>query len=176
MFRLRVMFLLSVVAVPAVAQIQMDRVVVGTAGGRLTNGAVQLDLTVGQVAVGEAILGPQAAQVGFWWQVSTSTVSVDPPGTSTKFALGQLAPNPFVTQTTIRYAIPSEHVGPVFLGVYDVRGSLVKVLKNEAHAPGNYAVTWNGQMESGGQVSAGVYFITIKAGSFNQTRKTLVLK
>lgn len=176
MIRLCFVFLLSMIALPATAQIQMDRVVVGTSGGRMSNGSVQLDLTVGQSAAGEAILGSQTVQVGFWWQVTTSTVSVEPTGTSTKFALGQLAPNPFVSQTTIRYAVPSEYVGSVFLGVYDVRGSLVKELKNEAHAPGNYVVTWNGQMETGGRVSAGIYFITIKAGTFNQTRKTLVLK
>jgi len=47
---------------------------------------------------------------------------------------------------------------------------------NEVKDAGTYTVFWDGTDESGVKVSSGVYFCRIKAGSFIQTRKMVLLK
>ncbi|MGE5848357.1 MAG: T9SS type A sorting domain-containing protein [Ignavibacteria bacterium] len=44
-------------------------------------------------------------------------------------------------------------------------------LVNEEKAAGNYEIEFNGN-----NLSSGVYFYKIQAGSFNQTRKMVLLK
>ncbi|MCB0729837.1 MAG: T9SS type A sorting domain-containing protein [Ignavibacteriae bacterium] len=90
------------------------------------------------------------------------------------YALDQNYPNPFNPSTVINYSIvkPSE----VSLAVYDVLGRKVADLLNESQKAGSYQVTWNGLNNNGQKVNSGVYFYTITAGDFVQTRKMMLLK
>jgi flagellar hook assembly protein FlgD len=60
--------------------------------------------------------------------------------------------------------------------VFDVRGQLVKELVNEVAEPGIFTKEWDGTNANGEQVSTGVYFYRLNAGSFAQTRKMILLK
>jgi len=62
------------------------------------------------------------------------------------------------------------------LKIYDVRGRLVKTLMDESLSPGFYSVHWDGLNNNGEKVSSGIFFYTIKAGEFMETKKMLVLK
>jgi flagellar hook assembly protein FlgD len=42
--------------------------------------------------------------------------------------------------------------------------------------PGRYAAHWDGKNFAGETVSSGVYFYKMNAGSFNATKKMLILK
>ena len=90
------------------------------------------------------------------------------------YALDQNYPNPFNPSTVINYSIvkPSD----VTLAVYDVLGRKVADLINESQKAGSYQVTWNGLNSNGQKVNSGVYFYTINAGDFVQTRKMMLLK
>jgi N-acetylneuraminic acid mutarotase len=95
-------------------------------------------------------------------------------GTQTKFILEQNYPNPFNPTTKIKYSIPS--VGTslmkfVQLKIYDILGNEVATLVNEEKPAGTYEVEFNGN-----NLSSGVYFYQIKAGSFISTKKFLLLK
>jgi len=98
------------------------------------------------------------------------------------FALGQNAPNPFNPTTIIRYEIPARVDGQriesthIALQVYDIRGRVVRTLLSGEQAPGRYSIQWNGRDERGVSVSSGVYFYRLRAESFSQTRKMLLLK
>jgi hypothetical protein len=59
----------------------------------------------------------------------------------------------------------------VKLAVYDLLGREVSVLVNERKAPGSYTVQFNG---SG--LASGVYLYRLKAGSFVETKKLVLLK
>ena len=93
-------------------------------------------------------------------------VSVSEP---TKFVLEQNYPNPFNPTTKINFSIPE--VQQVQLKVYDVLGNEVATLVNEEKAPGTYEVQFNAS-----NLTSGIYFYTLKAGSFSETKKLMLLK
>jgi len=86
-----------------------------------------------------------------------------------EYILFQNYPNPFNPTTTIRYNIPKSTY--VTLKVYNITGQLVATLVNEQKAAGIYSVKWNAK-----NLSSGVYFYRITAGSFSDTKKVMVLK
>ncbi len=93
---------------------------------------------------------------------------------SNKFELSQNYPNPFNPATKISFTIPSgmNNNGEIVkLVVFDVLGREVKTLVNEIKQPGNYEVNFNAN-----NLTSGIYFYTIKAGDFFQTRKMLLIK
>ena len=69
----------------------------------------------------------------------------------------------------IRYEIPKESF--VSLKIYDVLGREVKTLVNEDKPAGSYEINFNAA-----SLSSGIYFYRIKAGSFVQTKKLMLLK
>jgi len=83
--------------------------------------------------------------------------------------LEQNYPNPFNPTTKINYSIKEK--GNVELKIFDLLGSEIVTLVNEEKAPGNYEVFFDAS-----NLSSGVYLYTIKAGSFVQTRKMLLMK
>jgi len=55
-------------------------------------------------------------------------------------------------------------------------GRVVKTLVNRTQTAGFKSLQWNATNNSGHPVSAGVYIYSIQAGSFNETRKMILLK
>jgi flagellar hook assembly protein FlgD len=47
---------------------------------------------------------------------------------------------------------------------------------NEISPAGFSAVQWNGKNTSGQNVHSGVYFVKLKAGSFSEVKKVLLIK
>ena len=86
-----------------------------------------------------------------------------------KFNLGQNYPNPFNPVTKIEYSIPKS--SRVSLKVYDVLGKEVTTLFEGGRQPGNYVASFNGS-----ELSSGVYYYSIQAGSFIQTKKMILIK
>jgi hypothetical protein len=85
-----------------------------------------------------------------------------------RFELMQNYPNPFNPTTNIRFNI-LDH-GFVSLRVYDVLGKEVAILLNEEQLAGIYEVEFQA-----GELSSGLYFYQLKAGSYIQTRKMILL-
>jgi flagellar hook assembly protein FlgD len=91
------------------------------------------------------------------------------------FALAANVPNPFNPTTTIRYDIPAGGAD-VNITIYDVAGRMVRELVDRHRAPGTWSVQWNGDDARGQRVASGVYFYRMRAGSFSDTRKMVLLK
>jgi len=94
------------------------------------------------------------------------------------FSLEQNYPNPFNPSTKIKYTIPEgvrSEKQNVVLKVYDVLGNEVATLINEAQEPGVYEVEFNPSSGIRNLVS-GIYFYQLKAGSFAETKKMIILK
>ncbi len=53
---------------------------------------------------------------------------------------------------------------------------MIKTLATGKYAPGEHVAEWDGRNEAGQQVASGVYFYTLRAGSFRQTKKMLLLE
>ncbi len=88
--------------------------------------------------------------------------------------LEQNQPNPFSASTRMDYQIHSE--AHVALRVYDVAGRLVRTLVDRIQPPGAYSVTWKGKDAHGRFLPSGVYFYKIKAGSFQQSHRLLIVR
>jgi carboxypeptidase T len=90
-----------------------------------------------------------------------------------KFSLEQNYPNPFNPSTVIKYTMPSPEI--VTIKLYDVIGSEVATLLNEYKEAGIYSLNF-ASSELKNKIGSGIYFYTIKAGQFTQTRKMVILK
>ncbi|MBV6420610.1 MAG: hypothetical protein DAHOPDDO_01867 [Ignavibacteriaceae bacterium] len=100
-------------------------------------------------------------------------VTIDAP---IEFSLEQNFPNPFNPTTKIKYTIPAS-LNPskggtlVQLQVFDILGNAVATLINEQKQPGTYEVEFNGT-----GLPSGIYFYKLKAGTFVQTKKMILIK
>ena len=92
-----------------------------------------------------------------------------------RFKLHPNTPNPFNPATTIFYDVPEGRVR-VNVSVFDVTGRLVTTLVDSVERPGRWSVSWAGRDRGGQPVSSGVYFCRLKAGTYSETQKMLLLK
>ncbi len=90
------------------------------------------------------------------------------------FMLSQNFPNPFNPKTRIVYYIP--HRSLIRIAVYTVLGEEVAILRDGLEEAGQYSVTWDGRSGSGIPLPSGVYFYSMKAGTYISTRKMLLLR
>ncbi|MDY0083183.1 MAG: T9SS type A sorting domain-containing protein [Ignavibacteriaceae bacterium] len=105
-------------------------------------------------------------------EVSNSEVPAD-------FVLHQNYPNPFNPSTKIKFTIPqtdnpllgAARGGFVTLKVYDILGNKVATLLDEYKPAGSYEVDF---MADG--LTSGVYFYTLRVGSFVAAKKMLIIK
>ena len=94
------------------------------------------------------------------------TINLSPPQT---FELGQNYPNPFNPTTIISYELPANDM--VRLEIYDILGRKIETLLSERQNAGNHSVPFNAS-----NLSSGVYFYRLSAGSFVQTKKLMLIK
>jgi Secretion system C-terminal sorting domain/Beta-propeller repeat len=100
---------------------------------------------------------------------SVNSVDNSLPNIPGRFVLEQNFPNPFNPSTTIHFSVPSSEF--VTLKVFDVLGNEVATLVNEEKPAGFYEVNFNAA-----GLSSGIYFYKLKAGSFVETKKMLLIK
>ena len=85
------------------------------------------------------------------------------------YGMEQNYPNPFNPNTTIKFQLPAD--GFVTLKVYDILGNEVTTLVNEQKVAGKYEVNF-----SASSLASGVYIYKIQAGSFNSSKKMILIK
>jgi hypothetical protein len=88
--------------------------------------------------------------------------------------LEQNYPNPFNPITQIRYTLPYE--GLVSVKVFDMIGREVVTIVDGQQSAGYHAVEWDGRNSHGQQLSSGVYLYRLRAGSFVETRKLMIVR
>lgn len=113
------------------------------------------------------------------YAVEASDLSATTLGRVKRTALFQNFPNPFNPETWLPYRLASDT--EVTVHIYDVQGRLTRELNLGAQNAGEYqaretAAHWDGKNQFGELVSSGVHFYTLQAGSFQATRKMLILK
>jgi hypothetical protein len=89
--------------------------------------------------------------------------------TPATISLQQNYPNPFNPSTVISFTTSKEEL--VQLSVYNILGNKVATLLNKKIGAGQYHVSFNAA-----NLSAGVYFYKLEAGSFSDTKRMLLLK
>jgi hypothetical protein len=112
-----------------------------------------------------------ADEVVFLFNKGATPVSVDDELAllPKEYNLLQNYPNPFNPETVINYQLAAS--GNVQLKVIDLLGREVATLVNEEKPAGSYVIQFDAS-----SLSSGVYFYTLKAGNFSQTKKMTVMK
>jgi photosystem II stability/assembly factor-like uncharacterized protein len=86
-----------------------------------------------------------------------------------KFSLAQNYPNPFNPGTIISYQIPTTNDVKIIL--YDAMGRELKTLVDKQQIAGSHKIEFDGT-----DFPSGVYFYKLIAGSFNETKKMILIK
>jgi hypothetical protein len=87
----------------------------------------------------------------------------------TEFNIKQNYPNSFNPSTNIHFDLPTPQF--VTLKVYDMLGREVATLVNEFRNAGSYIVGFNGS-----NLASGIYYYKIKAGTFEATKRMVLVK
>ena len=129
---------------------------------------------------------------GLWYTYNEMTFSapsvrakpeiVNPPvevGVVAQTRLLQNYPDPFNPETWIPYELAED--ADVTVEIYDSIGAMVRKLVVGRQAKGQYidkrrAAFWEGRNEKGELLPSGIYFYTLRADDFSQTRRMLILK
>ncbi|MEJ5261800.1 MAG: LamG-like jellyroll fold domain-containing protein [Ignavibacterium sp.] len=86
-----------------------------------------------------------------------------------EYSLAQNFPNPFNASTKIKYSIPKNSF--VELKVFNLLGQEVATLVNEEKPAGHYEIYFDAS-----DLPSGVYFYTLKAGEYVNSKKMILLK
>ena len=137
-----------------------------TEGGEDDGSVYVYDTKLGDLGIALAV-EPSAALV-------TTTL-----GQIKRSALLQNFPNPFNPETWMPYVLAAD--APVTVGIYDAQGHIVRQLNLGLQQAGSYlsqakAAYWDGRDRLGEPVSSGIYFYTLRAGTFQATRRMVILK
>ncbi len=103
------------------------------------------------------------------YKFASSIREINPTQIPSSFELSQNFPNPFNPNTTITLSIP--YLSNVEVKIYDILGNEITTLVNEELSGGTYKVDWDAT-----NLSSGVYFYTMKAGDFVNTKKMILLR
>ena len=106
-----------------------------------------------------------------WNYTATIRVSSNTP---LQYALHANYPNPFNPSTTICYSlVDAQHTKLI---VFNALGQTIRTLVNEPQTAGIHTVRWDGRNALGEQVSSGVYFYRLEAGTFVKTKRMMLLE
>jgi 2',3'-cyclic-nucleotide 2'-phosphodiesterase (5'-nucleotidase family) len=86
-----------------------------------------------------------------------------------EYRLGEAYPNPFNPQTNIDFVIPNAEY--VTLNVFNPLGQIVATLVNDQREAGSYSVQFDAS-----NLTSGIYFYRLEAGSFSAMRKMMLVK
>jgi hypothetical protein len=145
----------------------------------LSTSSYKLSSSLGQSITGVQQGATKILYTGFWcpWVVEMSPVEweeVDYTQRPTEFGLRQNYPNPFNPATVIEYALPKP--SEVKIEIYNILGQKVRHLVDELQEPGYKKIFWDGRDDGGNEISSGVYFYRLEAGTFVECRKMTLLK
>ena len=94
------------------------------------------------------------------------TVQITKPA---KIKLFQNCPNPCNPETTISFSVPEAN--NISLNIYNVLGENVEPIVEEFLFAGHYNYKWQAQ-----NLPSGIYYYTLKAGSFSETKKMVLIR
>ena len=89
--------------------------------------------------------------------------------TPEQYELGQNYPNPFNPVTKINYSLPKNAY--VKVNVYDASGKLIRKLVDSFESAGNKTISFNAS-----ELPSGVYFYTLQAGEYYESKKMILVK
>jgi hypothetical protein len=135
-----------------------------SAGNSINAGASQLLTASGAKLVSVIAVDREGRDLA-----TTITTKLAP----TTFALYPAYPNPFNPNTNLSFTLPNATA--YSMNIYNVAGQLVRSYEGMGNV-GLNVITWDGKDNAGNEVSSGVYFCKLSAGSFTATNKMVMMK
>jgi len=127
---------------------------------------------ISQTVEDVTVIANQATTVNFHLEAGSENEENVIPVTAT--ALIGNYPNPFNPETTISYALKDP--GRVNIGIYNLKGQLIRTLVNSDQPSGRYAVLWNGRDDQGRAVGSGIYYYRMQAKDYQATRRMILMQ
>ena len=115
-----------------------------------------------------------------WTNANPVTLTIDDdsqddsPIVAKGYALNQAYPNPFNPSTTISYEVG--RTGNATLKVFNLRGELIRILKEGWHFNGRHQVSWDGKDNSGMQVPSGTYIYRLSSAEVSFSKRVTFMK
>ena len=100
---------------------------------------------------------------------SIKIIPEEPPIIPDNFVLNQNFPNPFNSQTNIKYSIPSK--GEIKFSFYNILGELIETIVKRHDEPGTFNLKWIPR-----DISTGIYFYNVQFQNITDTKKCLFIK
>jgi hypothetical protein len=148
------------------------RPVAGTGGGNMGD---NLGLTSGNGFLYPVWMSDLSSSVFQVWsaRIDYSTIGVKQIGSEIplNYNLSQNYPNPFNPLTKIRFDIPKDIAANVKLIVYDINGKETRTIVDRQLNPGTYEADFDGT-----NLASGMYFYTLIASGFTETKKMILVK
>lgn len=126
------------------------------------------------VYVGGNFIYDGLARHWYFAAFSDATVGISDPVANAGADELRLSANPFRGRLDLRFGIPE--TGTAEVAVYDAAGRLVRWLPQGVEPAGEHHASWDGRDQHGDDVSAGIYFVRVQAGSRTMTAKALRLR
>jgi hypothetical protein len=114
-----------------------------------------------------SLFASRIARVDAGTEIGADTV--DPSDQSTGIEFRGAGPNPFRSETAVRFTLPRPE--PVSLQVFNVNGQRVRTLIDAQLPAGSHAA-----MFSGRELPAGLYFLQLRVGATQMTRSVILIK
>jgi photosystem II stability/assembly factor-like uncharacterized protein len=135
--------------------------------------AVDNSQALNAVSFGSSNVGFAVGDSGRIYKTITGGITNinEQPETPLSYSLSQNYPNPFNPSTRINYELRNSNY--VTLKVFNLLGKEVAQLINEKQNAGSYAVDFNSTEFN---LPSGIYFYTLSAGEFKETRKMVLIK
>ena len=128
-----------------------------------------------QVITSELSVGPNATfDIDISMITNPDALDIDDNTILNKFTLDQNYPNPFNPVTNISYNLPTDEKVKIIIS--DLMGKRIKMLVDSDQTSGQKTIRWDATNDAGNPISAGLYFLTIEAGSFTKTNKMILIK
>jgi len=108
------------------------------------------------------------------WISATTTGVTSGTAPPASLVLGDVKPNPFNPRTVIQFEIPGQMVSTI--GIYDIRGRLVRILADQPFPAGRHEISWDGRSGAGTDAPSGVYFVRINTGKSSDTKKIMLIR
>jgi hypothetical protein len=118
---------------------------------------------------GKYFVGNEQQNINELQKISYNELFVTKNVLPSTFSLKQNYPNPFNPVTNIAFDLPED--SQVKLMIYSINGQLITTLVDDYRKAGRHEVVFNGC-----SLASGIYFYRIKAGSFSEIKRMLLVK
>lgn len=106
--------------------------------------------------------------------VAPPVANDDPALPGVQNRLNSISPNPFSESAVISFSLKDSQ--PVELGIYNIKGQLVKTLLAETKTAGTHQIIWDGRDSSGNTVANGAYIVRMASANSSLTRRLMLVK